>query len=92
MHLPPFKYTAPKTVAKGVSAQKASGKFLAGGTDLFIAMKDRAVVPDMVVDLGGISGLKGVKRDTRTKDLRIGALTTLTQVQENPLIQKHLPS
>jgi 4-hydroxybenzoyl-CoA reductase subunit beta len=91
MHLPPFKYTAPKTVAKGVSAQKTSGKFLAGGTDLFVAMKDRAVAPDMLVDLSGISGLKGVKRDTRTKELRIGAMTTLTKVQENLLIQKHLP-
>jgi 4-hydroxybenzoyl-CoA reductase subunit beta len=92
MHLPPFKYTAPKTVGKGVSAQKTSGKFLAGGTDLFVAMKDRVVAPDMLVDLGGISGLRGVKRDARTKELRIGALTTLTQVRENPLIQKHLPA
>jgi 4-hydroxybenzoyl-CoA reductase subunit beta len=91
MHLPPFKYTAPKTVAQGVSAQKTSGKFLAGGTDLFVAMKDKAVAPDMLVDLSGISGLKGVKRDTQTKELRIGAMTTLTQAQENPLIQKHLP-
>jgi 4-hydroxybenzoyl-CoA reductase subunit beta len=46
----------------------------------------------LLVDLGGISGLKGVRRDARTKELRIGALTTLTQVQENPLIQKHLPA
>ena len=91
MHLPPFKYTAPKTVAKSVSAQKTSGKFLAGGTDLFVAMKDRAVIPDVLVDLSRISGLKGVKRDARTKELRIGALTTLTQVQENPLVLKHLP-
>jgi 4-hydroxybenzoyl-CoA reductase subunit beta len=92
MHLPPFKYTAPKTVAKGISAQKTSGKFLAGGTDLFVAMKDKAVAPDMLIDLSGVSGLKGIKRDTRTKELRIGAMTTLTQVQENPLILKHLPN
>lgn len=92
MHLPPFKYMAPRAVAKGVFAQKTSGKFLAGGTDLLVAMKDRVVVPDMLVDLGGISGLKGVRRDARTKDLRIGALTTLTQVQENPFIQKYQPA
>jgi 4-hydroxybenzoyl-CoA reductase subunit beta len=54
-------------------------------------MKDRAVIPDMLVDLSRISGLKGVKRDARTEELRIGALTTLTQVQENPLVLKHLP-
>ena len=91
MHLPPFKYTMPKTVAKGVSAQMDSGKFLAGGTDLFVAMKDRAAAPDMLVDLSGISSLKGIKRNGRTKELRIGAMTTLTQIQENPLILKHLP-
>lgn len=90
MRLPPFKYAGPKTVARAVAAQKTSGKFLAGGTDLFVAMKEKIVAPDLLVDLGGISGLKGIKWENKKKEMRVGVLTTLTQLQENPLIQKHL--
>jgi len=91
MHLPPFKYAAPKTVARAVAAQKTSGKFLAGGTDLFVAMKAKIADPDLLVDLGGISRLKGIKRNRQTKELRVGAMTTLSQLQADPLVQKHLP-
>jgi len=91
MQLPPFEYAEPATVGKAVSAQKSSGKFLAGGTDLLVAMKAKIAAPDLLVDLNGITRLKGVKRDNKSKELRVGALTTLTQFQESPLIQEHLP-
>jgi 4-hydroxybenzoyl-CoA reductase subunit beta len=91
MHLPPFKYAAPKTVAKAISAQKTSGKFLAGGTDLFVSLKDEIAAPDILVDLNGIARLKGVRRDQKTKETRLGALTTLAQLKDNALIQKHFP-
>ncbi len=89
MSLPAFEYAAAATVGKAVSAQKTSGKFLAGGTDLFVALKDRITAPDLLIDLGGISRLKGIKRDSKTRALRVGALTTLTQLQESPLVQEH---
>jgi 4-hydroxybenzoyl-CoA reductase subunit beta len=92
MPLPSFEYAAPATVGKAVSVQKTAGKFLAGGTDLFVAMKERIAAPDILVDLGGISGLKGIKRDGKTRELRVGASTTLTQFQESPLVQEHLPA
>lgn len=91
MHLPPFKYTAPSTVARAVAAQRTSGKFLAGGTDLLVILKDKIAIPDILIDLNGISHLKGIKRDRKTKQLRVGALTTLTQLEVNPLIQQHFP-
>lgn len=91
MPLPAFNYTAPKTVAKAISAQKTSGKFLAGGTDLFVAMKERITAPDVLVDMGGIGRLKGVKRDKKTNELRVGALTTLSHFKEDSLVQEHLP-
>jgi 4-hydroxybenzoyl-CoA reductase subunit beta len=91
MHLPPFEYTAPKTVARAVSAQRTSGKFLAGGTDLFVTLKERIAAANTVVDLNGISRLKGVKRDKKSKEIRVGAMTTLTQLKDNPLIQEYFP-
>jgi 4-hydroxybenzoyl-CoA reductase subunit beta len=91
VHLPPFKYVAPKTVARAVSAQTTSGKFLAGGTDLFVTLKDRASAADPLVDLNGISRLKGIKRDRKTKEIRVGAMMTLTQIAENPLVREYFP-
>jgi 4-hydroxybenzoyl-CoA reductase subunit beta len=90
MGLPKFQYVAPRKVAKAISLQTESGKFLAGGTDLFVAMKERISCPDPLIDLNSISELKGIERDKK-KRLRVGALTTLTQLKENSIIQKHFP-
>lgn len=91
MHMPPFKYVAPKTVARAVAAQTTSGKYLAGGTDLFVALKERAAAADPLVDLNGISRLKGIRRDQKTKEMRVGAMTTLTQLAENPVVRENFP-
>jgi 4-hydroxybenzoyl-CoA reductase subunit beta len=90
MGLPKFQYVAPHNVAKAISSQKKSGRFLAGGTDLLVAMKARISCPDPLIDLNLISGLKGVGWDKK-KRLRVGALTTLTQLKEDSIIQEHFP-
>lgn len=89
MSLPKFDYVAPKTLAKATSLQKRFGKFVAGGTDLFVAMKERILLPELLIDLNSISALKGIKWDKN--GLRIGALTRLTQFKENLIVQEHFP-
>jgi 4-hydroxybenzoyl-CoA reductase subunit beta len=90
MGLPKFQYVAPRKLAKAISLQKESGKFLAGGTDLLVAMKQRISRSELLIDLNKISELKGIAWDKK-KRLRVGALTTLTQLKENPIVQKHFP-
>jgi len=90
MGLPKFQYVAPRKLAKAISLQKESGKFLAGGTDLLVAMKQKISRPELLIDLNKISELKGIEWDKK-KRLRVGALTTLTQLKENPIVQKHFP-
>jgi len=90
MHLPHFEYVAPRTAVKALSLQKKSGRFLAGGTDLLIAMKERRTSPDLLVDLNSISSLKGIRWDKK-KGLRVGALTTLTHLRENLIVQERFP-
>ncbi len=90
MGLPKFQYVAPRKIARAISLQKESGKFLAGGTDLFVAMKERISRPDLLIDLNKISELKGIEWDKR-KGLRVRALTTLTELKENPIIQNEFP-
>ena len=90
MGLPKFRYIAPRNVAKAISLQKKSGKFLAGGTDLFVAMKERISCPDALIDLNLISELRGIEWDEK-KRVRVGALTTLTRLKENSIIKDHFP-
>lgn len=62
---------------------------MAGGTDLVGEMKDYAAVPKRVVNLKSIEGLDYIRQDDA--GLRIGALTTLTDVLENSAVSQELP-
>jgi 4-hydroxybenzoyl-CoA reductase subunit beta len=78
-------------VAKAASLQRKSGKFLAGGTDLFVVMKEKIISPDLLIDLNSLSSLRKIQWDKGRKRLTVGALVTLTQLKEDPVIQKHFP-
>ena len=90
MSLPKFEYFAPKTLARAISLQKDGGKFLAGGTDLFVTMKQNICRPERLIDLGAVSSLKKI-RWNRKDGLRVGSRTTLTRFEENPHVKKHFP-
>ena len=62
---------------------------MAGGTDLLGEMKDFAAVPKRVVNLKSIEGLDYIRRDDA--GLRIGALTTLTDVLNNDAVTRDYP-
>ena len=58
---------------------------LAGGYDSLDWFKDRIVRPKAVIDLTGIAEMKGI---SETPDgVEIGALTTLTEIENNPVIR-----
>jgi xanthine dehydrogenase YagS FAD-binding subunit len=62
----------------------ADGWPVAGGQDSLDWFKDRAKRPTALVDLNRVPGLKGIRE---TADgIEIGALTTLTEVETNPII------
>lgn len=59
---------------------------LGGGQDSYGWLKDRAKTADAMIDLNGIESLSGIRE---TADgIEIGALTTLTEVAENTLVQE----
>ncbi len=87
-----FDYAAPATVAEALGLLADAGddvKLLAGGQSLIPVMKLRLADPAMVVDLGRIGELSGVRDDGDA--LLIGAMTTHHQVATDPLIAEHLP-
>ncbi|MBN4053570.1 xanthine dehydrogenase family protein subunit M [Haliea sp. AH-315-K21] len=58
---------------------------LAGGQDSLDWFKDRIKRPVAVIDLAGIPGMSGINEIA--DGIEIGALTTLTEIAESPLIQ-----
>jgi carbon-monoxide dehydrogenase medium subunit len=87
-----FDYAAPATVAEALGVLADAGddvKLLAGGQSLIPVMKLRLADPAMVVDLGRIGELSGVRDDGDA--LLIGAMTTHHQIATDPLIAEHVP-
>ncbi|HZE73172.1 MAG TPA: xanthine dehydrogenase family protein subunit M [Pyrinomonadaceae bacterium] len=63
---------------------------IAGGQDLLTTMKDYITRPTRVVNLKSIRGLDRIDGDAR-RGLTIGALVTLAQLEENPIVVKLFP-
>jgi xanthine dehydrogenase YagS FAD-binding subunit len=63
---------------------------LAGGLDSFDWLKDRIKKPKAVVDLSGIEELRGVRTTSGGggDGIEIGAMTTLTEVVNHPVIKE----
>jgi len=62
------------------------GWLVGGGQDTYGWLKDRAKSVEALIDLSGIDSLRGIRE---TADgIEIGALTTLTEIETNSLIQQ----
>jgi aerobic carbon-monoxide dehydrogenase medium subunit len=87
-----FSYHRPATVADAVKLLSTLGEEarpLAGGHSLIPMMKLRLATPDHLVDLHGIDGLKGIRRDGNK--IVIGAMTTQHELLTSDEIAKSLP-
>jgi len=85
-----FEYVAPGTVEEAIKALAEAGedaKVLAGGQSLLPVLRMRLNVPSMVVDLGKIPALRGIREDGDA--LVIGAMTTHAAVLSDPLVREH---
>jgi xanthine dehydrogenase YagS FAD-binding subunit len=63
---------------------------IAGGQDLLTTMKDYITRPTRLVNLKSIPGLGTIAED-RKGGLRIGALATITQLEEHPIVRSRFP-
>ncbi len=87
-----FMIAQPQSFKQFISllSGKTDGYYLmAGGTDLLDEIKSKIVNPEVVIDLMSISDRLPT---TETKDyVSISALTSVAELAENPIIQKHFP-
>ncbi len=85
-----FEYVAPTTVEDALAALAEGGedaKVLAGGQSLLPVLRMRLNAPSLVVDLGRIESLRGVRDDGDA--IVIGAMTTHSEVFHDPLVNEH---
>jgi 4-hydroxybenzoyl-CoA reductase subunit beta len=93
LSLPQFKLLRPRTVEQAVEyLAKHSGniRVLAGGTDLIPSMRQKLFEPQYVLHLGQIASLKGMRSNARA-EVEIGALTTLTEIEQSKFLREHYP-
>jgi xanthine dehydrogenase YagS FAD-binding subunit len=89
--LPNFRYVQAKSVKDAVKHLAAPEAMVhAGGTDLLGCLRDHVFCAQNIVSISRIKALRGIKK-TAEGGLRIGALSTLTEVAENPLINRLYP-
>ena len=75
----PFAFREPMDLAKAIAAHAMDGQlaFIAGGTDLLGLMKDRAALPERLLDINGLPDMARIEA-LPDGGLRIGALARKT--------------
>ncbi len=94
MVVPQFEYLAPASIGEACNLLLELGegaKVMAGATDLIPPMKDKAIIPEYLIDLKKIPGLDYLEYD-ETEGLKIGALTTLRTLETSPLVKEKNPA
>jgi carbon-monoxide dehydrogenase medium subunit len=85
-----FDYMAPVTLEEALTALSQHGddaKIIAGGQSLLPVLRMRLNAPEMVIDLGKIDELRGIRDDGDA--IVIGAMTPHAVVGSDPLVKEH---
>jgi len=90
MRIPRFEYFRPSSIEEACSLlykYQSEAKILAGGTDLFVKMKKKEVLPKVVISLKGIQGLDRIEY-SEEDGLKIGPLVTHETLVNHPIIKE----
>ena len=90
MRIPKFEYFCASSIEEGCSLlykHKTEAKILAGGTDLFVKMKKKEILPKVVISLKGIQKLDRIEWNDR-EGLRIGPLVTHEALVNHPIVRE----
>jgi 4-hydroxybenzoyl-CoA reductase subunit beta len=93
MSLPAFEVLRPRSLDEAINLLgKHSGKaqIVAGGTDLIPSLRQSLFAPEFLLDVRGIDELRGIAVK-RGVEVEIGALTTLSTVEDSEFIRRQFP-
>ncbi len=94
-----FEWTNPASIDEAIQLLKSApaaadpddaARPIAGGQDLLTTMKDYLTRPSRVVNLKNIRGMNLIQGDGK-RGLTIGALVTLSQLEEHPVVRSSFP-
>ncbi len=93
LRLPRFELRQPESLTDAVRllADLPGAMLLAGGTDLLPNLKHELFAPQVVVSLGRVGELRGIRREP-DGTLVIGAMTTLVEVAESASVRAQAPA
>jgi CO/xanthine dehydrogenase FAD-binding subunit len=87
-----FEYLMPKTIDEAVSLCVSHGeraRYIAGGTDVMVKIKEGKISPHYLVSLRRVHGLDHIIY--KDGELRIGSLVTHRALELSPIIRKEFP-
>jgi xanthine dehydrogenase YagS FAD-binding subunit len=88
----PFALSRADDPAQAIAAhaRDAGLAFIAGGTDLIGLIKDRAALPERLLDINHLPGMAGIE-PLPGAGLRIGALARMSDVAADAQVRRHFP-
>ncbi len=89
-----FTFLVPKTLDEAISMHQSyagRAKFIAGGTDVLVKLKEGKLAPDYLISLRRIAGAEEPRLDSTTGELRVSAFTTHRVIEKSPLVQARYP-
>ena len=90
----PFRFLTPQTLDEAISLHESHGKsakYIAGGTDVMVKMKEGKLAPDYLISLKRIVSREQPYLNAETGELIIGAFTTHRAIETSPLVQSRYP-
>lgn len=92
MKSPEFDYIKARSLEQALSLLASHGdeaRILAGGQSLLAALNMRLSEPALLIDISGLKHLRGIQ--VTPNALRIGALTTHTDIENSAQVAQHAP-
>jgi carbon-monoxide dehydrogenase medium subunit len=89
-----FEYLMPESIDEAISLMESHGesaRYIAGGTDVLVKIKEKKVLPDFLISLRHIPDLAYIRHEEARGILRIGSMTTHRMLQKSPLIRGRYP-
>jgi xanthine dehydrogenase iron-sulfur cluster and FAD-binding subunit A len=87
-----FDYYQPTTLKKAFSLMKkckGRAQYIAGGTDVLVRIKQKAIQPDALISLSGIEALKNISHNG---GLSLGSMLPFKDVEKDAVIARAYPA
>ena len=87
-----FDYYQPHTLKEAYELKeklKGRARYVAGGTDVIVRMKQKLIEPQALISLRGVEELKGI---THNGGVFIGSMTPIRDLERDPVIARDYPA